>query len=239
MLAAGVDGIDLRISSHGNMVDEPFAYGFNEPVLDEYRRRHGHDFGGDDAELSRIAEIRGDHYTDFVREASRKVRDAGKKLQFHMHTEAFRSNPVHGQIMGIPPHVDFQWRTWLEEGLADGITLRTSWFESWEDRQDGTPPRSRLATALSDSVVLEALSLTQRLGVSAYLNRYLSSAFQGRDLQDYRSDMEAIYNDDRFEGFDIYEYAALTRATPDGTDLVPVNNQMDLIRSKARELGLE
>ena len=235
MLDAGVDGIDLRISSHGNLVDEPFDYGFNEPVLQEYRRRHGQDFGGDDSELPGIAEIRGDHYTDFVRETSRKVRAAGKKMQFHMHTEAFRPNPVHGQIMGIPPHLDFQWRTWLKEGLMDGITLRTSWFEAWEDPPQSEAARSRLSTALSDPVVEEALSLVQELGVPAYLNRYLGRAVS---FDEYLADMEHAINDPRLSGFDLYEYSGLAQATSDGTDLVPVEDKIELIGAKSRELGL-
>ena len=235
MLTAGVDGIDLRISSHGNLVDEPWEYGFNEPVLGEYRRRYGQDFGGDDSELGRIAEIRGDHYTDFVRETSRKVHGAGKKMQFHMHTEAFRPEPVHGQIMGFPPHLDFQWRTWLREGLADGITLRTSWFEAWEDQPEGKAARSLLSTAMADPVVVEALALAQELGVPAYLNRYLGRAV---DMQGYLSDMEAAYNDPRLAGFDLYEYSILAHATTDGSDLVPVGDKIELIGAKSRQLGL-
>ena len=187
ILDTGVDGIDLRVSSHGNLVDEPWEYGFNGPVLEEYRRRFGQEFQGEDSELPHIAEIRGNHYTDFVRKTSRKVRAAGKKMQFHMHSEAFRPHPVHGQIMGIPPHLDFQWRTWLREGLIDGITLRTSWFEGWEDASESSTLRSRLSTALADPVVEESLSLAQEMDVPVYLNRYLNR-FVG--LEEYLSDIE-------------------------------------------------
>ena len=36
ILDAGVDGIDIRISSHGNIVDDPFDYGYNEPVVEAF-----------------------------------------------------------------------------------------------------------------------------------------------------------------------------------------------------------
>ena len=39
ILGAGVDGIDIRISSHGNIVDDPFDYGYNEPVVEAFRER--------------------------------------------------------------------------------------------------------------------------------------------------------------------------------------------------------
>ena len=88
---------------------------------------------------------------------------------------------------GIPPHLDFQWRTWLREGLIDGITLRTSWFEGWEDASESSTLRSRLSTALADPVVEESLSLAQEMDVPVYLNRYLNR-FVG--LEEYLSDIE-------------------------------------------------
>ena len=33
LIAAGVDGVDFRISAHGSHTDEPFEYGFNEEIL--------------------------------------------------------------------------------------------------------------------------------------------------------------------------------------------------------------
>ena len=235
MLETGVDGIDLRISSHGNIVDEPWEYGFNEPVLDEYRRRYGEEPRGDGSDIDRISKIRGDHYTDFVRETSEKVRRAGKKMQFHMHTEAFRPDPVHGQIMGFPPNLRFDWRSWLNQEWIDAITLRTSWFEAWEDRPDGPPNRSRLKTAMDDAVVKEALNLTRELDIPAYLNRYLSRAV---GLDEYLSDMEAAFHDPRLDGFDLYEYSVLAHATPDGSRLEPVDDSMERIAAKAKDLGL-
>ena len=235
MLATGIDGIDLRISSHGNIVDEPWDYGFNEPVLEEYRSRYGREPGEDSCDIDRISKIRGEHYTDFVLETARKVRRAGKKMQFHMHTEAFRPEPVHGQIMGFPPNLYFDWRLWLKQGWVDGVTMRTSWFEAWEDRPGGSPNRSRLTNAFNDPVVEEAFNLTRDLNVPAYLNRYLSRAV---GIEEYLSDMEAAFHDPRIAGFDLYEYSVLAHATPDGAYLEPLNDRIGLIKAKAHELGL-
>ena len=38
---AGVDGVNLRISAHGCLSDEPEAYGWNPPVLAAYRKQFG------------------------------------------------------------------------------------------------------------------------------------------------------------------------------------------------------
>jgi hypothetical protein len=231
LLAAGVDGIDLRVSAHGTLTDEPHAYGWNEPVAAEYRRLHGADQSHDTALLS---ELRGAHYTGFVREASRRVRARGKRMQVHVHTEAFRANPCHGQLMGFPANVRFEWQRWLRERLVDGITLRTSWFEGMEDPFSARAQRSRMPGVLEDPVVVEALALSAELRIPAYLNRYISRAV---GLDEYIADIDRIFHDSRFAGFDIYEFVHLARPNARG-ELEAVGERLERLRAKGRELGL-
>ena len=235
VLDAGVDGIDIRISHHGSVVDEPLNYGFNEPLLEEFHQRFGTKPSNSCEDIRRLATIRGDHYTNFFREASRKARERGKKMQFHLHTEAFRSNPVHGQIIGFPPNIFFDWKLWIDEGLADGITFRTSWFEGWEDPPEGEPNRQQLTRSLGDPVAREALKYANQAGIPVYLNRYISRAV-GND--EYVTDLNEVYKDPRFSGFDIYEWASLAHSTPDANQLKPILDSIQKIRSKARELGI-
>jgi len=234
LLDAGVDGIDLRVSAHGTLTDEPEAYGFNEPIVEEYRRRHGVDIRTEPYDPVRLAELRGAHYTDFVRETSRRVRARGKRMQVHVHTEAFRPDASHGRLMGIPSNIHFDWKRWLDERLVDGITLRTSWFEAMEDPFNARAQRSRLPGALQDPVVEEALATTRRLGIPAYLNRYISRAV---GLDEYVEDLGRIYRDPRFAGFDLYESAGLVEPNERG-ELVPIGDRLERIAKKARELGL-
>ncbi len=170
LIEAGVDGIDLRVSHHGSLTDEPFEYGFNEPVLKEYAEHHGDQSSGS-YDLTLLSQLRGQHYTDFVSEASRRVRSAGGKMQAHLHAEAFRPDPCHGQLMGFPANISFQWRDWLKSGLLDEATLRTSWFEAIEDPPGGSPDRSRLVKVLADPVVKDMLELTGELDLPVYLCR--------------------------------------------------------------------
>ena len=136
ILDSGVDGLDIRVSAHGSLTDEPLEYGYDEPVVEEFRRIHGCDPDGSEESRAGIAEIRGRHFSDFIREASRRARSAGRRFQAHMHTEAFRPDPCHGQLMGFPANVRYEWREWLDEGLIDDVVFRTSWFEALEDHLD-------------------------------------------------------------------------------------------------------
>jgi hypothetical protein len=89
-IAAGVDGLDVRISNHSSWTDRPDLYGFNEPILAEYARRHGGNPDREPYDLLRLAAIRGDVYEAFLRAAKRRLSVAGKKLQLHLEVESFR-----------------------------------------------------------------------------------------------------------------------------------------------------
>ena len=236
MLEKGVDGVVLRVSAHGTLTDEPFQYGFNEPIVQAYKERHGVDLLTQPYDPQLLAALRGEYYTRFVREASRKTRRAGKLFQVQVHTEAFRPDPVFGQIMGFPANLHFSWRQWLEEGLVDAITLRASWYEAAEDPLDGSPTnRSNLQNILEDPVVREVLEVTEKMGLPVYMNRYVSRAIP---IGEYVDNIQQLYHDQRFAGFDLYEFFHLARSTPDGSKLLPIQDRLQRIREKSRELGL-
>ena len=236
MLEKGVDGVVLRVSAHGTLTDEPYEYGFNEPIVKAYQERYGVDPLTQAYDPQLLAALRGEYYTRFVREASRRTRQAGKLFQVQVHTEAFRPDPVFGQIMGFPANLHFSWRQWLEEGLVDAVTLRASWYEAAEDPLDGSPThRSNLHNILEDPVVREVLEVTERMGLPVYMNRYVSRAIP---IGEYVDNIQQLYHDRRFAGFDLYEFFHLARSSPDGGKLVPIQDRLQRIREKSRELGL-
>lgn len=235
LIATGVDGIDIRVSHHGSLVDEPHAYGFDPPVIEDFERIHGRSPTRDPEDLAEIARLRGSQFTAFVRDTSRRVRAAGRRMQAHVHLEAFRPEVCHGQMMGIPANVEFDWRSWLREGLLDGVTLRSSWFEALEDPEPGRTDRSSLARVISDPLTEEALELCEALGVPVYLNRYIDRA---AGIEEYLSDLEVTCRDPRFAGFDLYETAHVARPYPDGSALEPYRDRPRLLAEKAAELGL-
>ncbi len=127
-LDAGVDGIDFRPSAHIS----PFNiddYGYNAPVVEEYRRRHGVDILAEphDKDLKRA--ILGDGYTRFLQEAAALIRDRGAKVQHHLTAEDLKLSTLEGhdlQRLGI----QWQWERWIEENLVDEWTL-AQWGSWW------------------------------------------------------------------------------------------------------------
>jgi hypothetical protein len=208
MLDAGVDGVNLRISAHGCLSDEPESYGWNPPVLEAYREK----FGSGPIEPTKLATVRGDYYTDFLRESSALVRAQGKKLQVHLHAEAFRPDRVFGQQYGVPDNIDFQWRRWIKEGLIDEVYLRTSWFEAAEDPLGSNATnRSQLSLMLADPVVTEMMEAAGKNHLPVTLNRYIGRAAA---LAEYLDDLEFVARDGQFAGFDVYEFFDLAQADP-------------------------
>ncbi|MDP6064492.1 MAG: hypothetical protein QGI49_06840 [SAR202 cluster bacterium] len=235
LIDAGVDGIDVRISAHGGLTDESAEYGYNPPIVEEFTERYGVGPTGSATDLTRLAELRGDHFTSFIRETSEAIRGAGGKMQVHVHTEAFGPDPCHGQMMGFPDNIRFDWKSWVEDGLLDGATYRMSWFEGLEDPPESPPERSRLVNALAEPYAAESLAVLVDAGVPAYLNRYIDRSV---GVEEYLSDLEQVYGDERFGGFDLYEFSLMAQAAPDGTALNSYKGRMEMIRDKASELGL-
>ncbi len=235
VLATGVDGIDIRISSHGNLVDAPYEYGFDSPTIKKFINENGYEPSDNQTDITKLSNIRGRAYSDFIRKSSHKARSLGKEFHFHMHTEAFRENPVHGQILGFPPNITFDWEAWVNEKLVDGATFRTSWFEGWEDPPTQTANRQDLNRSLADPVAKKALGKLNQNKIPLYLNRYTGRAV---GLNQYLDDYESTFNDSRFAGFDVYEFSDLAHATKDGLKLKKQRRQIIEIRKKSIHLGL-
>ena len=205
-------------------------------MIEEYRARFDSDPTNKPEDLDRISRIRGEHYSDFVRETSKKVRSRGKKLDAHLHAEAFRPNPCQGEMLGFPGNLYFDWQKWVSEGLLDGVTLRSSWNEALEDPMGAHPSgRSDMGQVLGDSVVEEMLDSCQTFGVPVSMKRYIA---RSTDCDEYLDDLETVYNDGRFSGFDLYEVVHMFRADPEGELLSSIGDWEEIIGAKAAQMGL-
>jgi hypothetical protein len=128
-LDAGVDGIDIRIMNHNNILDWG-NYGFGPLVQNEFLKRHGRPLRRDDNCHLMHNQLLGDAYTAFLRDTSSLVRGRGKKMQHHV------SRPMDCRPDQRPMiNIRWNWRQWIEEGLLDEITLKDLELESGFCRQ--------------------------------------------------------------------------------------------------------
>ena len=89
-IAAGVDGVDVRISCHSSWTDSPQIYGFNPPVAAEYERRYGVNPDVEPYDPALLGNVRGDLYDRFLRAARTRLAAAGLPMHHHIEIESFR-----------------------------------------------------------------------------------------------------------------------------------------------------
>jgi hypothetical protein len=209
ILEAGVDGIDFRVENHCTHTDDPFAYGWNDVVVAN---------AGNEAKS--ISRYRGQQYTGFLRKARQRIHARGKKMQLHVNVEFMRPDPRPSRRLAYPWNIDFDWRGWLREGLADEVTLRNFQYT----------PEFVLNDAFSKEVIAEC----ERRKVPIHYNRYMS--VPEKPAADYVKDLERIYGDGRFRSFIVYESSSFL--FPEGEGVAPKYGIFEAVRDKAKELGL-
>lgn len=120
--------IGNRLECHSVHVDEPFAYGYNDCIKEAYFERYGA-CSEEEMELSKIARIRGDAYTELFVEGARRVRARGKKVYLTLNVEMLRDPIPLARHCAYPMNVEWQWERWIEEIQPDEINFR-AYFNS-------------------------------------------------------------------------------------------------------------
>ena len=189
-IAAGVDGVDVRISCHSSWTNNPETYGFNAPVAAEYERRYGAnpDTGPYDAEL--LGKLRGEFFDEFLWAAKRRLSAAGKRLSVHAEMESFRPGACQGRTRSRPGNIEFGWRGWLSSGLADEATL---FGRAWDPD-----------VTLEDDLVLEMLDTAGAAGVPVHLSRQV-----GHGAMSEPDKLEYAYRSGKLAGYCFYETASM------------------------------
>lgn len=222
-IAAGVDGVDVRVSNHSSWTNTPQMYGFNEPVTREYRRRYGVDPDTEPYDLHVLGALRGEFFDEFLGAAKGRLAAAGKRLSVHAEMESFRPDATQMRWRSRPGNITFNWRGWLRSGLADEATL---FGRAWD------PDR-----LLSDSLVQEMLAEAGDAHVPVHLSRQVG-------LSEHMSEadkLEYTYRDGRLAGYCFYETASMydpdTPVASDGR-LNFRRGLLESIRDRAKSLGL-
>jgi hypothetical protein len=191
MLDAGVDGIDFRIENHSTHTDYPENYGFNPAVLEECARRGSTD-------LKTIAKVRGEAYTEFLRQAKKRIAARGKRMRINLNVDWFRPEPDRpkGRRLAYPANIDFEWQRWIEEGLLDEAILR--FFAVGFDR----------IFIKKDAFANKMIDACNRHNIPITVNKYI---WDPKKLQER---IDVVVQDGRFSGFILYETARYTKFGP-------------------------
>ena len=223
-IAAGVDGLDVRISCHSSWTDSPEIYGFNPPVAAEYERRYGVNPDVEPYDPVLLGDVRGDLYERFLRAAKTRLAAAGLPMHHHIEIESFRPDASPSRTRSRPGNITFHWRRWLQTGLTDETTL---FGRAW--------PPERL---LSDAFMHDVLDEVTANNVPAHLS--LPVNVSGADGGRLADQIEYTYRSGRLDGYSIYETAALYDRHQTGADgrLNFLPGLTEAVRERAGEIGL-
>jgi len=119
MLRDGADGVGIRTLCHHNSCPEWLRYAFAEPVRDAFRQQYGREVQLTPEDYERVRRIRGEFYTQFLRDAKALTARYGKPLSIHFES-GIEVPPQYDTRMQV--HLD--WGRWLDEGLMDAIYLK-------------------------------------------------------------------------------------------------------------------
>ncbi len=107
------DGMYVCTRSHSPPAESADQFGFNDPVVREFRKRFGVDIRTQPFDVEKWRRLRGEFLSQFFRELRSAL--PGKIV--------FAAVP-RGQYLGPPyGNLFLDWRTWVRDGLVDGLVI--------------------------------------------------------------------------------------------------------------------
>lgn len=192
MLDAGVDGIEFRVENHSCHSDRPEEFGFNAAVMAKLP------VNPPDL-LAAISKVRGDAYTEFLRQAKELIASHGTRMRINLNVDWFRpaAERPGSRKLAYPHNVEWQWQRWVDEGLMDEAMLRVF-----------AKPLEGIFSG--DHVAQAMIEACQKRDVPVTVNRYV---WMNEGLRD---EFTRIRDDGRFAGFVLYETWSYLQFTQDG-----------------------
>jgi hypothetical protein len=181
ILDTGVDGIDIRTIGHHNGTESYLKFAFAEPVRAEFRRRFGREVNPTDGDYERVRHIRGEAYTQFLRDAKLLAKKRGRKLGAHVEWGTEVPARLHTRLQ---MQMALEWERWIREGIVDELSLR-GWGCYNRHVQTKILPLARkhgvgvhiISRCLSGGLDLRAMEICER-----YVTEACAAGFAGFSL---------------------------------------------------------
>lgn len=194
LLDAGVDGVCIRIYNHHNGILSWLQFAFAPAVVEAFEERYGRTPDTTPADYEAIRRLRGEFFTQFMRDAKKLTSKRGKKLMVQL------------ESVEVPPHLDVRmqlfldYQTWIDEGIVDEVLMK-DWTSQSPWVHENVLPRAR------------------RRGIPVHIiSRCLNN---GLDHTAMLTTPPLVANAYRagFSGFDFYEMANLMELNPEGVPM--------------------
>lgn len=120
----GVDGVNIRISRHGGM-NEPWAYGFNDPVVEKLKNKN---------DAYEAAVVNGQAFDTFMEDAAELLHDNGREIGVHLCGLILASAD---KLMVPPKPLSFawNWEKWVRDIVDYTEFHKTNFFKFHKAKQ--------------------------------------------------------------------------------------------------------
>lgn len=112
----------------------PDEFGFSQPIVDEYKKRHGVDIRTERYDSEKLGQIRGEFVTQFLRELKAELNKHGMKLKLCIDSQqpdVAMSWMAAGRIR-MGGNIQMDWRTWIKEEIVDELVSFGGSYEAAE-----------------------------------------------------------------------------------------------------------
>lgn len=122
----GYDGIAFYTYVENMGMRYMDEFGFNEPIVAEFKRRHGVDIRTEPFDREAWNKLRGEYFTQFLRELHDALKPRGKKLCMLLRpdepnlTQRWLSMPTDVLCQG---GIQMDWEGWVKQGVVDELYI--------------------------------------------------------------------------------------------------------------------
>ncbi|MBM4080194.1 MAG: hypothetical protein FJ278_10890 [Planctomycetes bacterium] len=172
------DGLYICTRSHSKRAEFADQFGYNAPIAEEFKRRHGVDIRTQDFSKPQWWDLQGEYLTQLLREFRQEFRDK------EIHIAIPRSDYI-GPPFG---NMRLDWRTWCQEKLVNGLVLGVN---SGAFHYPNSLNRPGYVQSAQDNLAMRPLDfdlgqwfgpVCKAAGVELYLQRSSLASDADRDL---------------------------------------------------------
>jgi hypothetical protein len=130
------DGVFLCTRSQSPPAQFADQFGFNPPIVEEFRRRYQTDILMEDFDLDAWRRLHGEFLTMFLREVASFLHSRGKELLVGIPRARYLGPPIGNLYL--------DWECWIRDGIVDALVIDqvaaicpSTWIWLWPKEQQG------------------------------------------------------------------------------------------------------
>jgi HEAT repeat protein len=204
-------------------------FGYNQPIVDEYKRRYGVDIRNQEFDRHLWRYLRGEYVTQFLRELKVALKQKGKKMGVRLNPR----EPHFTDRWNVPLYfltsgrIYLDWEKWVREGIVDELIVSGT---APEELQNRTIENVLQAVRGTDITVSALSGRPHAERYKPYINQGLRIMFFGTDEASYIKQAYPEQSAEALSGEDVYASMRFLAQVVEGKATVPADRAVPLVK---------